>query len=395
MANFRQRLGLKLPDADFGQRPLWIHCVSVGEVLAAKPVVLSIQKARPQLPVVCSTVTLTGQALAQKELSRLAAIFYFPFDWNFSVKRFLSRVQPRAVVLMETELWPNFLKACARRKIPVFVANGRISDRSLRRYRRVKMLTASMLHQMTAIGTQSHEDKNRFLELGADERRVRVTGNIKFDFPAPELEPHRDLLSKIKSTLRLDQGVVTIVVGSSMKGEEPHFLSAFTKVRQAISDTRMILAPRHPERFGEVADLLEASGVTFARRTELDGSLSVDVVLLDTIGELRAVYSLATVAVVGGSFLLPHGGHNPLEPAAFGKAIIFGTEMSNFREIAQLFLHEQAARQSTLESLPGALIELLQNTRARNILGQRAASTFRQNQGATDNTMDFLLPGIP
>ena len=180
-----------------------------------------------------------------------------------------------------------------------------------------------------------------------------------------------------------------------MKGEEPHFLAAFGKVRQTISNARMILAPRHPERFDEVADLLKGSGVAFARRTELDGGLSADVVLLDTIGELRAIYSLATVAVVGGSFLLPHGGHNPLEPAAFGKAIIFGPEMSNFREIARVFLHEQAARQSTLESLPGALIELLRNTRARNILGQRAASTFRQNQGATDNTMDFLLSGIP
>jgi len=395
IANFRQRLGLKLPDAHPGQRPLWIHCVSVGEVLAAKPVVLSLQKTRPQLPVVCSTVTLTGQALARKELLPAAAIFYFPFDWNFSVKRFLSRVQPRAVVLMETELWPNFLRACARKEIPVFVANGRISDRSLRRYRRLKMLAGSMLHHVTVIGTQSHEDKNRFLELGAEERRVRVTGNLKFDFPIPELEPHRDLLSKIKSTLSLDQGMVTIVVGSSMKGEEPHFLAAFGKVRETMSNARMILAPRHPERFDEVADLLKGSGVAFARRTELDGGLSADVVLLDTIGELRAVYSLATVAVVGGSFLLPHGGHNPLEPAAFGKAIIFGPEMSNFREIARVFLHEQAARQSTLESLPGALIELLRNTRARNILGQRAASTFRQNQGATDNTMDFLLSGIP
>ena len=393
--NFRQRLGLKLPPLPDGTRPVWVHCVSVGEVLAAKPLVSSIHRARPALPVVCSTVTLTGQALAEKELPQAANIFYFPFDWTFSVRRFLERVQPCAVVLMETELWPNFLRACARKGIPVFVANGRLSDRSLRRYRRVRMLIGRMLRNLTAIGAQSHEDKHRFLELGADERRVRVTGNIKFDFPLPQLEPHGALLSKIKSALGLDQGAVAIVIGSSMKGEEPHFLEAFAQVRQSIPNARMILAPRHPERFGEIAELLAGSGVAFARRTKLDGGTRAYIVLLDTIGELRAIYSLATVAVVGGSFLNPHGGHNPLEPAAFGKAIIFGPQMSNFREIARLFLHEQAARLSTLESLPAALIELLAHPRARNILGQRAASTFRQNQGATDNTMDFLLAGIP
>ncbi len=394
--NFTRRLGLSLPSAGLPSGSLWIHAVSVGEVLAAKPLVAALRARRPELPIVVSTVTLTGQALARKELAQAASIFYFPFDWSFSIRRIMNRVRPCAVVLMETELWPNFLRLCVNACIPVFLANGRISNRSFKRYRFLRGLTKSMLKKLKLIGVQTPEDKRRFEALGADEAQVRVTGNLKFDFGVPKVDGTCDWLKEIRACLGIDSGGLGIVVGSSMKGEEDLFLQAFQKVRSAISEARMVIAPRHPERFAEVAQLIAKTGIAFRRRTEMSTSgnaAGVEILLLDTIGELRAVYSLAAVAVIGGSFL-PFGGHNLLEPAALGKAIVFGPEMSNFIEMARLFLREQAARQCQPEDLPAALIDLLRNPRACAALGKRAAATFRQNQGATEATVAFLLPHL-
>jgi len=394
--SFRQRLGWRIPAVPPGARPVWVHAVSVGEVLAARPVVAAIQQVRPEVPVVLSTVTLTGQALARKEFPTAAAVFYFPFDWHFCVARFLSSINPRAVLLVEKELWPNFLDACSRRGVPVFLVNGRISEQSFNRYRRIRSFTARMLRQLRVIAAQTDEDRKRFLQLGAGEDQVRVTGNVKFDFQCPSLEEKSDVLEKIRSSLAVSADTPVVVVGSTMKGEEPLFIEAFRQVGESIPDAKLILAPRHPERFNEVAQLLKRSSISFLRRTGLcdnsDGHARV--LLLDSIGELRAVYSLATVAVVGGSFL-PHGGHNLLEPAAFGKAIVFGPEMSNFTEMARLFVREQAARQTNAELLPRALLELLRNPKARNLLGRRALSTLRQNQGATQSTVDCILAALP
>ena len=385
--NFLQRLSLRLPEVRLEARPVWIHAVSVGEVLAAKPLAAALAQARPDLPIVVSTVTLTGQALARRELASASAVFYFPFDWDWSVARFLRRLDPRAVVLMETELWPNFLKLCARRRITVLLANARLSDRSLRRFRRVPRLIRTMLGQITLIAAQTQHDRRRFLELGAEEGRARVTGNLKFDFPAQVAAQDVALVGAIRSRLAPGGTNPIIVVGSSMKGEERLFIDTFLTVRRALPEARMVLAPRHPERFDEVAGLLEQARIPFCRR-------SAPVLLLDTIGELRAVYVLASVAVIGGSFLPPHGGHNLLEPAALGRAIVFGPEMANFAEMARSFVREQAARQCPPESLARALLELLANPRARDLLGQRALLTFRQNQGATAATLDILLPRL-
>ncbi len=392
--NFTQRLGLSLPSAGPPSATLWIHAVSVGEVLAAKPLFAALRAVRPELPIVVSTVTLTGHALAQKELAQASRIFYFPFDWSFSIRRIMNRVHPCAVVLMETELWPNFLRLCANAGIPVFLANGRISDRSFKRYRLLRGLTRSMLKKLRLIGVQTHEDRRRFEALGADEAQIRVTGNLKFDFGVPKVDGTCDWLKEIRACLGIDSGGLAIVVGSSMKGEEDLFLQTFQKVRSVIGQARMVIAPRHPERFAEVAQLIGRTGIPFRRRTEMFASSNAagtEILLLDTIGELRAVYSLAAVAVIGGSFL-PFGGHNLLEPAALGKAIVFGPEMSNFIEMARLFLREQAARQCLREELPAALIDLLRNPRACGMLGRRAAATFRQNQGATEATVAVLLP---
>jgi 3-deoxy-D-manno-octulosonic-acid transferase len=393
---FKQRLGLALPQASLSAAPLWIHAVSVGEVLAAKPLFASLRASLPEMPVVISTVTLTGQGLARREFAKASAIFFFPFDWAFSVRRYLGLLNPRAVVLMETELWPNFLRLCAERDIPVFLANGRISDASFRRYRRIRWLTRRMLDRVKFLGVQTEEDRRRFSELGAEESHIRVTGNLKFDFRVLPAEEDGSLLKEIRRRFGLDSGAQVVVVGSSMKGEEKLFLDTFLELRVGTRNARMILAPRHPERFDEVAELIAGSGIPFCRRTRLGEARDetpIEVLLLDTIGELRAIYALADVAVIGGSFL-PFGGHNLLEPAALGKAIVFGPEMGNFKEIAGLFLREQAARQCAPENLSETLVDLLKDSPARSMLGEKAAATLRHNQGATQSTMSFLLPYV-
>jgi 3-deoxy-D-manno-octulosonic-acid transferase len=389
-----RRFGRGIPRLQASRSPIWIHAVSVGEVLAARSLFVALRSTRPDLPVIVSTVTLTGQALAHKELPTADAIFYFPFDWDFCVRNFLNRLAPAAVVIMETELWPNFLKHCSGRHIPVFLANGRISDKSSRRYQRIRIFVGRMLEAFAKVGVQTHEDRRRFLGLGAPEDRVVVTGNLKFDLPPPVLEPHGGLLEAVTKCLGIGPGTPVIVIGSTMKGEEAEILTRLQRLRTAIPAVKTILAPRHPERFGDVADLLQASGIHWMRRSQMSMEApESDILLLDTIGELRAIYSLASVAVIGGSFL-PYGGHNLLEPAALGKAIVFGPEMSNFRELASLFLREQAARQCTLDQLAPALVELLTTDAARRLLGERAARTYRQNQGATETTLNFILPHV-
>jgi 3-deoxy-D-manno-octulosonic-acid transferase len=390
--SFWRRLGIVLPEKTAATKPLWLHAVSVGEILAAKPLVSAIHASYPDLPLVISTVTLTGQALARREFAAAANIIYFPFDFSYSIRRFLKCLHPRAVLLMETELWPNFLNCCRRQGIPVLLANGRISDNSFVRYRGIKILVKPMLRSLRSIGVQTEESKARFLELGAAEDRVVVTGNLKFDYAMPAITGESEWLNLIAASLGPESKEYVIVAGSTMKGEEALLIDAFRKVHSAVPQAHLVLAPRHPERFDEVANLLAQSGIRFLRRSRLGASLtSADIILLDTMGELRVVYTLASIAVIGGSFL-PFGGHNPLEPAALGKAIIFGPEMSNFKEISNLFLREHAAHQCSTADLPIVLTELLRNADARNALGQRAYSTLKKNQGATISTLNLLSP---
>jgi 3-deoxy-D-manno-octulosonic-acid transferase len=394
--NFRQRLGWGIPRLAGDVRPLWLHAVSVGEVLAAKALFTAIRKARPALPIVISTITITGQALARKEMAGAAAIFYFPFDWSFSVRRFLKRIQPRAVILLETELWPHFLRECRLHGVCVMLANGRVSDRAARGYRLIPHLTRSMLSNLALLGVQTDEDKRRFLQMGACDQQVTVTGSLKFDFSVPVAASGEELLAPIRNVLSIQPDTPVVVAGSTMKGEEPHLLNAFRRLRAEFPAARLILAPRHPERFAEIAGLLATSGLPFGRRSLLSAAPTggAEILLLDTIGELRTVYSLASVAVIGGSFLASHGGHNPLEPAALGKPVVFGPYMSNFKEIAGLFVREHAARQCRTEELPEVLLGLARNPAACQLLGQRAAEVLRFNRGAAEKTLKLILPCI-
>lgn len=396
LQNFRQRLGWGIPCLPGDVRPVWLHAVSVGEVLAAKALFAALREAQPAVPIVISTITITGQALARRELAGARAIFYFPFDWRFSVRRFLQRIQPRAVILLETELWPHFLRECRRKSVRVILANGRVSDRAARGYRLIPGLTRSMLNSLFLLGVQTEEDKRRFLQMGACEQKVTVTGSLKFDLSAPVAASGEELLGPIRNALNLRPDSHVVVAGSTMKGEEPHLLNAFRGLRAEFPAARLILAPRHPERFAETAGLLAASGLPFIRRTLLASAPTggAEILLLDTIGELRTAYLLASVAVIGGSFLACHGGHNPLEPAALGKPVVFGPYMSNFKEIARLFVREQAARQCSTEELPEVLLELARNPGVCQLLGQRAADVLRFNRGATERTLRLILPCI-
>jgi len=392
--SFRQRLGIKLPRCSPGTRPFWVHAVSVGEVLAAKSLISGLQSSRPDLPIVISTVTLTGQAMAQKEFKSAAGIFYFPFDFAFSVNRFLKCLSPRSVLLMETELWPNFIDCCRRRGVPVLMANGRISNQSFKRYKRVNFFIREMLHALAAIGAQTEDDAARFLELGATEKQLRITGNLKFDYALPAQDAESDWLNLIRASIGPESRGHVIVAGSTMKGEEAFLLDAYHAIHAIIPQARLILAPRHPERFDEVAVLAQQSGRKFVRRSQLGADpQNAEILLLDSIGELRAVYSLASVAVIGGSFL-PFGGHNPLEPAALRKVIVFGPEMFNFKEISELFIRESAALRCTLDDLPRVLLDVLKNPELQNAYGKRAFDTLRRNQGATAATLNLLLPYI-
>jgi 3-deoxy-D-manno-octulosonic-acid transferase len=389
--NFLQRLAIRMPAPIDAEGPLWIHAVSVGEVLAVKPLLSALRDLRPDMPVIISTVTLTGMDLAMKELGNTSSIFFFPFDWSFCVKRFLRFYRPRAVVLMETELWPNFLNQCSRISLPVFLVNGRISDTSWRRYRRLRWMTRPMLNKIRTIGAQTRRDGDRLCRLGARQSSVVVTGNLKFDFPAVDMAQGSAVLQEIRNALGLKQDDPVLVVGSSMKGEDPLFLRAFAKIRQTIPGTRLVLAPRHPERFDEVAQLISDSSIPAARRSGPVGSDGEAILyLLDTIGELRFVYSLATVVVIGGSFR-SSGGHNPLEPAALGKAIVFGPDMANFRDIAGVFLRQGAARQCSPESLAQVVIELLRDEDGRQQMGRHALAALNANRGAATMSARFVL----
>jgi len=306
----------------------------------------------------------------------------------------LRHINPRGVVLMETELWPNFIDRCKRRGVPVLLANGRISDQSFKNYKHIKFLVRQMLRSIAVIGAQTDQDKSRFLELGASEKNLRVTGNLKFDYALPDKEVKSEWLNLIRASLGPESEEYVIVAGSTMKGEEVFLLDVFQAVHSALPQARLILAPRHPERFDEVASLLRQSGRRILRRSQLPSGLqTAEIILLDSMGELRAVYSLASVAVIGGSFL-PFGGHNPLEPAALGKAVVFGPEMSNFKEISELFARDSAAYRCSLADLPSVLIELLSDHAKRDAFGKRAYETLRRNQGATFSTMDLLRPFI-
>ncbi len=384
-----ERLGQvpeRLTSAVRGRRTVWIHAVSVGELIAVSGVAQSLQQLHPDLAIVVSTTTRTSQRLARARFGP-ERVFYFPLDFAWMVRRYLRALQPVMLVLAETELWPRLLHESRQAGVEIVIVNGRISDRSLPRYRALHHLWQPFLQSLKHVLAQSQEDAQRFAEIGVRKDCITVSGNLKYDVRVP-----RD--SALPKALRaaLPAGAKVIVAGSTLDKEEAMLLDAFTRELQAVPELVLILAPRHPERFAAVAALLTQRGLPWVRRTlwaHTPAHIAPgSVVLLDSIGELAGVYALASVAFVGGS-LVPSGGHNPLEPAQFGVPILTGTHTQNFRGIMSALLMEDAIAVTSPQELHATLHRLLTSAEAA-AMGQRAYTVFEQQTGAFERTLGVL-----
>ena len=391
-----QRLG-NLPKLPASDRPvIWLHCVSVGETEAARPLVRALRDRFPSFRLVVSTTTVTGQQVALRAFAGEAAVvFYFPIDWAWVIRRVLRELQPAAVLIMETELWPNLLRQCHKQSVPVALVNGRISQKSFGRYQKIRAFMKRVLDDLQIALMQSEEDANRIRKLGMAPERLLVSGNLKFD-SSTTAETDAALTSSIRG--RFSFGNTRLIVAASTHAPEENILiEAFKRVRESDLGigVRLLIAPRHPERFDEVTRLIQASGLSYARRSfaPSDADVACDIVLLDSIGELRAVLPLADIAFVGGS-IAPHGGHNMLEPAAYGVCVVTGPHTHNFAAVAQALLAEDALVQlpevelaDAPAELASTLDKLLRDDSQREQIGRRALAVCERNRGATEYTI--------
>ena len=394
----RQRLG-GLPESlkaqCAGGGALWVHAVSVGEVLAAQPVVDGLRRRFPERTILVSTTTETGQRLARERVKSASAIFYFPLDSSGAVRRALQAIRPAVVIVLETEIWPNFLREAWEGDVPVVFVNARISQRSFARYARWKMLLESFFEESLRYArlflAQSDVDAERLREMGALPERVVVTGNLKYDAEPPAQSAFGEWLG---TQIRTQERWPVVVAGSVVAGEEDEVLAAYDVVQRRWRRTLMILAPRKPDRFDEAARIAAEAGWNVVRRSRLDLAAplneNVDVLILDSIGELSALYSLADAAFVGGS-LVRSGGHNILEPAWFGKPPVFGESMENFSEMAERFLGAHAGvRVSSGPQLGKVWVQLIEDESLRERMGRAARELSLKNQGATARTLDEI-----
>ena len=402
VGTLRERWGHLPAGVDSGGRPsIWIHAVSVGEVQAARTLIAGLRDRYPGHRLWLSTTTRTGRAVAAG-IEAVDGLFYFPLDLPPAVDRVLDRVRPVLFIAVDTELWPNLLRRCARRGVRTVLVNGRISDRSYPRYRLVRRWFRRVLADMDRCCAQSDESARRLVDLGAPAERVVVTGNLKFDaLPAPRPGPapgDGDLLRALG--VAADRPV--LVAASTHPGEERPVLDAFRRLRVRAPGLVLVLAPRHPERGAEAAALAAKRGLAAVRRSRPpdDGAGGADVVVLDTVGELPALFRVATVVFVGGS-LVPAGGHNVIEPASWGRPVVFGPHMENFAEIAELFLANRAARRvASVGELAPVLAGLLADPRRRAELGTAARSLVEANRGAAARSLGEIAavlppPGVP
>jgi 3-deoxy-D-manno-octulosonic-acid transferase len=413
LSNLGERLGFTFPVlANVSVKSagaIWIHAVSVGEALSGITLARRLKEAYPDRPLIISTTTQTGQALARERMPFADAVIYFPLDWAFCVRRALDAVRPSVVLVLETEIWPNFLREAGRRRIPVLFVSGRISDRSFARYQRylgvfgsfLRPFLINVLSHASAFLMQSERDAERVRALGAPSDRVHVSGNLKYDLELPAPTPLSDwLTTEIKRSGRSP----IIVAGSVVATEEPHALIAFGTLQGEYPKALLVLAPRKPECFDSAAEFIDESHRKFIRRSRLpipgpsqsqasqpsDSSTipnDVTVLLIDSIGELASLYGLADGAFVGGS-LVSSGGHNILEPAAFGKIPVFGPSMENFSEIASRFVSAGAAIQvESPEDVGVAWIELFRDPERMKKMGETARHLVADSRGATARAM--------
>ncbi|MDD5746304.1 MAG: 3-deoxy-D-manno-octulosonic acid transferase [Candidatus Omnitrophica bacterium] len=390
-AGLRERCGIYPPAVLASlnnKRPLlWLHAVSVGEMKAAAPLLERIRRDFPQYRLLLSTITPTGNAVARQLAHPDDVVVFFPFDLSFVVRRVLSLFRPRLFLIMETELWPNMIAEAGRRNIPMAIINGRISDKAFPRYRGLKRIFYPVVRAINLLCVQSDTDARRMISLGADSSRVRVVGNIKFD-------QVKAVSDKKIPELGLGQKEVVIVAGSTHSPEEDLIMDVFCALHASHPEIRLVLAPRHPHRAGDIARSAEARGLPVCLISALNrGNASVPpgcVFILDVMGVLQQLYCRADIVFVGGS-LIPHGGQNPIEPAACAKPVIFGPHMFNFSEIAALFLRNNAAVQvQDKNGLQRAIEDLLQDAQKREQLSLQAKKLVQENQGSVNRIMDIL-----
>ncbi len=389
-----ERLGT-VPDRLFNQvavNTVWIHAVSVGEVLAISRVVDEFKAHLPGWRIVVSTTTDTGQKLARERFGE-SNVFYVPLDFPFAVRAYLQALQPKLLLLAESEFWPNLLHLARLSGAAVAVVNARVSDRSLPGYLRFQKPMRQIMQNVQLFLAQSEEDAHRLIQIGAPAERVHVSGNLKFEVKRPAKS---ELASRFAAALERDAIGPVLVAGSTLEGEEEMLLETFRQVVSRYPGALLVLAPRHPQRFGPVASLLESSGVGYRRRSQWNGQgpIAEGMFLLDSIGDLASLYEFADVAFVGGS-LVPRGGHNVLEAAQFGAPILVGPHTENFRDIVEVFRQADALRVVTPQSLTETVLQLLENDEERALLGRRAVEVMRTQEGATERTVDALLELLP
>ena len=375
-----------LREAVGGRDVVWVHAVSVGEVLAAAQLIRELKAALPGWVVAVSTTTATGQRLAKQRLAD-SPVFYLPLDFAFSVRPYLDALHPKMLVMMESELWPRLIAECAGRGIPMAVVNARISDRSFPRYMRLRRLWRPFLERISLFLAQSEETAERLVQIGAPAGRVRVSGNLKYDVQTREASA---MTKRVGSLLPMTS---LIAAGSTLAGEEEILLAAWPSLQKEFPDAVLLIAPRHPDRFDEVEGLIKRTGYSYFRCSQLMVATGPvfggTVLLLDTIGDLASMYGIAALAFVGGS-LVPKGGHNPLEPAQFGVPVVMGPSYENFREVVERMRGSDAIRIVSREKLEETLVALLRDPEGARALGERGRDVFEQQSGATGRTVEAL-----
>ena len=386
----------RIPRRSGRARCLWLHAVSVGEVNLLAPILERWERLHPDWECVISTTTQPGFALAQKRYAP-RMVFYMPLDFTWSVRRAMRRIRPEILVLAELELWPNLIRAAKAFRAKVAIINGRLSDKSFRGYQRIGGLTRRTLSQVNLVAAQSHEYARRFAELGAAESSIHVTGSIKFDGALTDRT--NDVTLRLAALAGIREGEIVFLAGSTQHPEEALAIDVYRRVAQEHPQLRLILVPRHPERFDEVATLLDKSGLPWQRRSGLSSSptlttdhspLTSPVLLVDAVGELAAWWGTAQIAFVGGS-LGKRGGQNMIEPAAYGAAVSFGPNTWNFRDVVALLLaHDAALVVRNAAELEGFVRRCLTDRDYAEALGCRAQQLVIRQTGAADRTIELL-----
>lgn len=394
LGNLRQKFFGELPPIPEGRPCIWLHAVSVGEVVQLRPILERLEKKYPDHHLAVTTTTTTGYAVALEKYGGRHTVSYFPFDFTWSVRRALKAWNPALVILVELELWPNFIRECSRAAIPVSLINGRITERSWKHYRYIRPLIGSLLKRLNSIQVQNESYARRFIDLGAPRQLVEVTGSIKFD--GVRCDRSSPAVNEIRTRFGLQTGEVVFIAGSTQAPEEELALDCYRRLKPEFPNLRLMLVPRHAERFEEVAELVLASGLPLLRRTEVKGGTrtaapsSDAVLLLDTLGELSAAWGLADLAFVGGS-LGQRGGQNMIEPAGYGACVFFGPNTWNFRDAAQLLLDNRAAILiSAGEDFLPTIRQYLSQPESAAEIGDRAREVVFAQQGAADRTLARL-----